>query len=142
VLPDSVAAVVPWDAGASADRAFELMRTETVRDEQLAVIREAARQLTWDAAAAALVELYEATCDAAPPPGAALARADGLMSGAISEDALRLVGPAGALPREAERPLLALATHPRLAGPAFRALELGYRASYRLRRSRRPGRRI
>jgi hypothetical protein len=56
------------------------------------------------------------------------------MSGAITEDALRLVGPAGALPRDLERPLLAVATHPRLGAPLFGALKLGYRALYRLRR--------
>jgi len=52
----------------------------------------------------------------------------------VSEDGLRLVGPGGALPAELERPLLALATHPRIARPLFTALRAGYRAAYRLRR--------
>ena len=43
----------------------------------------------------------------------------GLMRTGMSEDALRLVGPNGALPRELERPLLALAAHRRLRGPVI-----------------------
>jgi hypothetical protein len=125
---------VAWDPAASADRAFELIRDEGARARQVAAVREAAEPLTWDAAAASLVELYEATCDAPAPPGSALQRAHGLMSGAISEDAMRLVGPGGALPGDVERPLLALATHRQLGSPLFGALKLGYRASYRLRR--------
>jgi hypothetical protein len=35
-----------------------------------------------------------------------------------------------------ERPLLALATHPQIGKPMFRAMKLGYRASFRLRRLR------
>ncbi len=50
---------------------------------------------------------------------------------------MRLIGPGGALPSDVERPLLALATHPQIGKPMFRAIRLGYRASYRLRRRRR-----
>ncbi len=49
---------------------------------------------------------------------------------------MRLVGPGGELPRDVYRPLLALATHPRIATPVFGALKLGYRASNRVRRER------
>jgi hypothetical protein len=56
------------------------------------------------------------------------------MHGGVSEDALRLIGPGGALPKDVERPLLALATHPQIGAPMFRAMKLGYRATYRLRR--------
>ena len=55
-------------------------------------------------------------------------------SGALSEDAMRLIGPGGALPSDIERPLLALATHPQIGEPMFRVIKFGYRASYRLRR--------
>jgi glycosyltransferase involved in cell wall biosynthesis len=134
VLPDDAAAIVPWDAAASAARALELLRDASARERQVGLIREAARRLSWEATAASLLELYEATCDAPAPPMTALERASGLMSGAVSEDAMRLVGPAGVLPADVERPLLALATHPRLGAPLFRALTLGYRAAYRLRR--------
>jgi hypothetical protein len=56
------------------------------------------------------------------------------MRGDLTEDALRLVGPGGALPADLERPLLALATHPQIGVPMFQAIKAGYRASYRLRR--------
>jgi hypothetical protein len=49
---------------------------------------------------------------------------------------MRLIGPGGALPSDVERPLLALATHPQIGKPMFRAMKLGYRASFRLRRLR------
>ena len=39
------------------------------------------------------------------------------MSRALSEDAMRLIGPGGALPADVERPLLALATHPQIGAP-------------------------
>jgi hypothetical protein len=128
LLPDSAAAIVPWDAAASANQALTLLRDDAARARQLTLVHDAARRLTWDATAASLLELYAAACDAPPPPLSALERAQGLMSGAISDDALRLVGPGGALPPELERPLLALSTHPRLGKPVFGALKLGYRA--------------
>jgi hypothetical protein len=109
----------------SGARAFGLRSNVPGREQQIAAIRQAASQLTWDAAAAALLELYESVCDAAPvKPGVPQ----------LSEDAMRLVGPGGVLPADVERPLLALATHPRLGGPVFGALRAGYRASSKLRR--------
>ena len=56
------------------------------------------------------------------------------MGGVLSEDAMRLIGPSGALPSDLERPLLALATHPQIGDPMFRAMKFGYRATFRLRR--------
>ena len=131
VLPDSAAAIVPWNAEMSADRALELLRDEAVRRQNLGAISEAASGLTWDATAAKLIALYTETCDA---PASALERRHGLMTGVLSEDAVRLIGPGGALPSDVERPLLALATHPQIGGPMFGAIKLGYRASFRLRR--------
>jgi len=137
VLPDSAAEIVPWSAELTAERALALLRNERARDRQLALIREAAHGLTWDAAAAALVDLYCAVCDGPATPATVLERGHGVMSGAISEDAMRLVGPGGALARDMERALLALAMHPRLGAPVFGAIKLGYRASFRARRWRR-----
>jgi hypothetical protein len=51
----------------------------------------------------------------------------------ISEDAMRLVGPDGLLPRDVERPLLALLARPSLAAPALAALRRGYQISRRSR---------
>jgi glycosyltransferase involved in cell wall biosynthesis len=134
ILPDAAAALVPWDAAASADRVAQLLRDESVRRANVAAVRKAGEGLRWDTAAARLIEIYRDTCDAPPVPGGAIERSEGLMQEGFSEDAVRLVGPGGALPRELERPLLALAMHPRLRAPVFGALRAGYRASSRLRR--------
>jgi glycosyltransferase involved in cell wall biosynthesis len=125
LLPDDRAGIVPWDAIVSADRALELLSDSEARERQIAAVRQAASQLTWDAAAAALLELYESVCDA---PRA------GMAAPQLSEDAMRLVGPGGVLPADVQRPLLALATHPRFGGLVFGALRAGYRASSKLRR--------
>jgi glycosyltransferase involved in cell wall biosynthesis len=133
LLPKSAAEIVPWDADKSAQRALALMREEGVRQRNLEAIRAAAEPLTWDATAEKLVELYEAMADA-PTAATAFGSAGWLTDSPLSEDALRLVGPGGELPPDVHRPLLALATHPRISAPLFGALKLGYRASYRLRR--------
>ena len=134
VLPDVDAGIVPWDVGPSADAALALLRETPARERNLESIRAAAATLTWDSTAARLLELYNATCDAPATPASAIEGGRGLMRGALSEDAMRLVGPGGALPPDVERPLLALANHPQIGAPMFRAMKLGYQASYRLRR--------
>jgi glycosyltransferase involved in cell wall biosynthesis len=134
LLPDSAAEIVPWDEERSAERALALMRGKRVRQRNIEAIRAAAESLTWDATASELVELYEATADAPARTSNALDVAGARTEGALSEDAMRLVGPGGELPPDVQRPLLALATHPRIAAPVFGALKLGYRASHRLRR--------
>jgi glycosyltransferase involved in cell wall biosynthesis len=134
ILPDSAAEIVAWDADQSADRAVELLRDDRRREQNVAAVRAAGKDLTWDATAAHLLELYEAACDAPGTPAGAIQNRDGTIGWSLSEDALRLVGPGGELPSDVERPLLALATHPQIAGPLFGALKLGYRAAYRLRR--------
>jgi glycosyltransferase involved in cell wall biosynthesis len=137
ILPDDAAGIVRWDTAASADRALELMREESARAENLGALARAAQKLRWDATAAALIDVYLATREAAPSPAGVYERREGLMQPGFSEDAVRLVGPGGLLPRDAERPLLALASHPRLSRPVFGALRLAYRASARWRRHRR-----
>jgi hypothetical protein len=113
------------------------MREERLRDANLQAIDSAAQALRWDRAAERLIAVYRATCDGPPAPAAARERLEGLMGAGLSEDAMRLVGPDGLLPRELERPLLALASHSRLGGPVFGAIKAGYDASYRWRRRRR-----
>jgi glycosyltransferase involved in cell wall biosynthesis len=137
LLPDSAAEIVPWDADQSAERALALMRESQQRERNLGAIRAAAARLSWNATAESLVELYHATCNAPPSPVRAIGPSSGPGLGSLTEDAMRLVGPGGELPAEVHRPLLALATHPRLAAPVYAALKLGYRTSYELRRRRR-----
>ncbi len=134
VLPDSAGGIVAWDPAAAADRALELMRDKSARASHLEVVRRAAAELRWETTAHRLIDIYRATCDAPPPPAAVSERGDGLMQRGFSDDAVRLVGPDGALPADVERPLLALATHRQLGAPVFGALSAGYRASARLRR--------
>ena len=47
-----------------------------------------------------LLDLYRETCDAPATPASAVERRHGLLTGAFSEDALRLIGPGGALPAD------------------------------------------
>jgi glycosyltransferase involved in cell wall biosynthesis len=134
VLPAAAAGIVAWDAEGAAARALALMRDESARRSQLEAVRVAAAGLRWATTAERLIEIYGATCDGPPAPAALSERDHGLMQRGFSDDALRLVGPDGVLPADVERPLLALATHPQLGAPVFRALKAGYRASARLRR--------
>jgi glycosyltransferase involved in cell wall biosynthesis len=134
ILPDAAAGITPWDAADAADRALALMRDEQARAGNLEAVRDAGAALRWDIAAHRLIEVYRATCAEPATPAGAYERREGLMRGGLSEDAMRLVGPDGLLPRRLERALLALASHPRLATPVFRAIEAGYRASQGWRR--------
>jgi glycosyltransferase involved in cell wall biosynthesis len=128
LLPDDAAAIVPWDEEATASHALALMHDGRARERNLAAIDAGAAGLTWDGTAAGLIDVYRGTGNAPARP-----RGDGGFP--LSEDAARLVGPAGELPADVQRPLLALATHRRIGRPVFGALKLGYRASYRLRRA-------
>jgi GT2 family glycosyltransferase len=141
ILPDAAAGIVAWDAERSAEQALGLLRDEAARRANLEAIRTAARPLTWDAAAASLIEIYERTCDEPATPASALERRRGMLDMPFSEDAMRLIGRGGALPVGLERPLLALATHPQVGKPLFGVLKAGYRVSYRLRRLRASARR-
>ena len=134
ILPDSAAGIVAWDPELSARRALALMRDERARASNLSSIRHAAKALRWESTARELLEIYHDTCDRPAAPAGALERRQGSMQGGVSDDAMRLIGPHGALPAGLERPLLALATHPGVGTPVFSAIKLGYRASYRLRR--------
>jgi glycosyltransferase involved in cell wall biosynthesis len=128
ILPDAAAGIVPWDPVSSAARALRLMHDDDARSDNLDAVREAASRLTWDATAERLVEVYNQACDEPASQVGTLERTEGLMSPEVSEDALRLIGPGGALPRDLERPLLALASHPTIGTPVFKALRAGYRA--------------
>lgn len=134
ILPDEAAGIVPWDAPAAADRALALMRDEQVRVHSLGAVRDAAAGLRWDVAAERLIDVYRATSAEPATPSGAYERREGLMRGGLSDDAIRLVGPDGLLPQWLERPLLALASRPKLGTPVFRAIEAGYRASQGWRR--------
>jgi len=129
VLPPESALVVPWDAAATADQARTVLHDPRLQGRLIDAVQASAGTLRWDATARRLVGLYREIGRQPPAPTAALERAGGVMTGGISDDAVRLVGPGGLLPRAMERPLLALASHRRLAGPVFGLIRTGYRAS-------------
>jgi glycosyltransferase involved in cell wall biosynthesis len=136
ILPESEAGIIPWNLEQSAEQALALLREDGARERNLSAIRTATAGLTWAAAASKLVEIYRAVCAAPPSDGSVLERRDARVSGGLSEDAMRLVGPGGAIPEELERPLLALATHRQFSAPIFGAVKFGYQVSYRIRRRR------
>jgi glycosyltransferase involved in cell wall biosynthesis len=136
-LPDAAAEIVPWDASASAERTLALMRDPELARANRDAITAAAAHLRWDETAARLIDMYHSVCDAPASPAARLERDQGLMREGLSDEAIRLVGPGGALPRDLERPLLALATHRRIAAPVLGVIRAAYRASLRWSRRRR-----
>jgi glycosyltransferase involved in cell wall biosynthesis len=131
--------IVPWDAPAAARSAAVLMRDPDARRRAIAAVCDRGRELTWERTAAALLDVYRLACEDPPAPAGVLERDGGLMGSGLSEDAVRLVGPGGALPTELERPLLALATHPRVGRPVFGAIRIAH-ALARDRARRRGGR--
>ncbi|MGI8559166.1 MAG: glycosyltransferase [Solirubrobacteraceae bacterium] len=136
LVSDEYATIVPWDAEQTAERASHLLLESEPRERTLAAISAAAQPLTWCACAERLRALYEDAYCASTFVGSRTAPRDRWADEPLSEDARRLVGPGGALPDQAARPLLALASHRKLGAPVLRALELGYRASRRLQRWR------
>jgi len=137
LLPVAAARIVPWDPSATAEAALALMRDPGSRDANVTALQEAAAALTWEGAARSLASLYARVCDAPPAPAASLEREHGLVGTGLSEDAVRLVGPGGALPPDLERPVLALVMHSRFARPLFATLRVGYRVGHELGRRRR-----
>lgn len=140
LLPAEAAGIVPWDSELTAARALALLTDERERERNLATIAAAGAGLTWDATAATLIHEYEQTCEQPATSATEGERGLGRINDALSEDAVRLVGPGGALAPELQRPLLALANRPRLIGPVSWAVKLGYRMAHRVRLGRQRGR--
>jgi glycosyltransferase involved in cell wall biosynthesis len=136
LLPESAATIVAWDAAATADRALALIRDRRARADNIHAVQVSAMGLRWDDTAKQLIRLYRAVCDEPSAPTAALERYEGVMQRGLSEDAMRLVGPDGLLPKDLERPLLALLGRPKLAAPLLGGMKAGYRASQLRRRAR------
>ncbi len=135
VLPDSAAGIVAWDASASAQRALEMIRDPAAAAATLQAVHTAGESLRWDLTADRLIDLYRSVCDQPSAPAGAIQRTRGLMQSGLSDDAVRLVGPNGVLASDLERPLLALATHPRIGSPVLGAIRAGYQIAHRRRRT-------
>jgi hypothetical protein len=148
--PEGTATIVPWDPVASARAAYALLTDVDTRERHVQALATRARSLTWDAAAAAMVEIYRASANTPVRDSATLSRdlvkREARLS--VQHDAearqlvgerehaqrmydelntevgsgLSLIGPNGALPDEAQRALLALSGHPGLSRALFGAV--------------------
>lgn len=136
VLDDSASGIVAWDPVASAANAHELLENPGAAAANVAAIRAAASKLGWDATAQGLLDAYGQAADQAPVPGVGQLGGLSLEAMDLTEDAMNLVGPGGALPMEMQRPLLALATHRAVSGPVFASVRLAYRMGYALKARR------
>jgi alpha-1,3-rhamnosyl/mannosyltransferase len=72
VLPSELAAIVPWDARASAAQAYALLADPSVRAQHVDRLAEVARGLRWEASAASTVEVYREASVAPTRDAAAL----------------------------------------------------------------------
>jgi glycosyltransferase involved in cell wall biosynthesis len=150
VAPAGTATIVRWDVAQSAAAAHALLSDERIRAEHVATLAAAARELTWDRAAAAMVETYREAAGAAAREAATLARDavarearltaahEAVVERLIGERrhaqrmydelnaevgwGLSLIGPGGALPENLQRALLSVSARPRLARPLFAAV--------------------
>jgi glycosyltransferase involved in cell wall biosynthesis len=74
VLPPRLAAIVPWDARASAARAYELLEDSAARGRHVEGLAEVAKSLTWEDCASSTVETYREASVAPVRESAALSR--------------------------------------------------------------------
>ena len=145
--PDGTATIVPWDPVASAAAAHALLTDAIARERHVDSLAARARELTWDAAAAAMVEIYREAALAPVRDSATLSRdlvkrearlsvqheADVRQLVREREHAQRmydelnaevgsglaLIGPNGALPEGVQRALLTLTARPALSRAMF-----------------------
>ncbi|MHB8234164.1 MAG: glycosyltransferase [Solirubrobacteraceae bacterium] len=148
--PPGTATIVPWDAAASAAATYTLLTDPAARERHVAALATRARELTWDAAAASMVEIYREAALAPVREAATLSRdlskrearlsvqhevevrqlvserehAQGMYDALNAEvgSGLALIGPNGALPDSMQRALLALTARPALSRPLFAAV--------------------
>jgi glycosyltransferase involved in cell wall biosynthesis len=147
--PAGTATIVPWDSQASAAAAYALLTDADARRHHVDTLAAQARALTWDAAAASMVELYREAALAPVRDSATLSRdlvkREARLSVQHEEEVaqltaerehaqhmydalnaevgfgLSLIGPRGTLPESIQRTLLALTARPALSRPLFAA---------------------
>jgi len=164
------ATIVPWDPVQSAAAAYALLTDPAARARHVQLLAEVAHELTWERAAAAMVDVYREAAaapvrDVATLSRDAVAREQELTAAhqavvqtLIDERELVLhdydellaeVGPArgligehGSLPEDLQRALLALSAHPAVSRPLYGLLGTVFRAARAVGRLvRRPRRR-
>jgi len=163
VAPAGTAPIVPWDERASAAAAHALLTDAGARAEQVRALAGAARELTWQAAAQAMVGIYREAAIAPVRDAATLSRDLAERERRLSVEhereaaqltrerehaarmydelnrevgfALGLIGPRGALPEALQRALLALSARPAISRPLFGALAHAFLAMRALARA-------
>jgi glycosyltransferase involved in cell wall biosynthesis len=161
--PAGTATIVPWDPVSSAAAAHLLLGDAHARERHVGELAARAHSFTWDAAAAAMVEIYREAALAPVRDSATLSRDlvkrearlsvqhDVEVRRLVGEreharrmydelnaevgSGLALIGPNGALPDPIQRALLALTGRPALSRPLFGALSSVYAAVRLLTRS-------
>jgi GT2 family glycosyltransferase len=126
LFPESMAALVPWDAAESAARCAPVLADGVVRAEHIAALQAAAGRLTWARTGSTLVDAYLRTADepARFEPRAVL---NELSTSFAHGQLVRSVIEPGGIPPDLWRPLLAIAHRPDLRTLMFGPLRLLYR---------------
>ena len=153
---EEAATIVPWDPVQSVEAAYPLLTDQAARAQHVRLLADAARELTWERAAEAIIEAYREAAlaparDATTLSRDAVARERQLIDDhqtvvqqLIDERELVLgdynallaeVGPArsligehGSLPEDLQRGLLALSARPALSRPLYWLLTGVFRA--------------
>ena len=155
--PAGTATIVPWDADASAAAVHALLTDADARARHVDALAAAARELSWQAAAEAFVEIYRQAALAPVRDAATLSRDIPERERRLSVEhelevaqlvrereharrmydelnaevgsGLSLIGPHGTLPDGLQRALLALSAHPRTSRLVFGALARSFLAA-------------
>jgi Family 4 Glycosyltransferase in conflict systems len=142
-LPQELAALVPWDAQASAARAQRLLGDPEATAEQVRRIRQAGRRFTWKSTGEALADTY-LNAAASPARDAARMAADLAqverereeaerkyeeLWQSLTPDARQLVAPDGPLSSSQTHTLAAVARRPLLRRLVLGPIHLAYRAT-------------
>lgn len=133
LFDEEAALIVPWDAGATADRIIGVLTDPAAAEAQVARVRAAGAQHTWDRTAQALLLAYDQALRL-PPRAAARASGPAMATDArywtlrnqIGPTGLSLVGPdreeGPLLPEDVQRLLAGLARRPATREVLFRTL--------------------
>jgi glycosyltransferase involved in cell wall biosynthesis len=153
--PPGTATILPWDPAQSAAAAYALLTDPQARSQHIEALVATAKRLTWANAAAAMVRIYREAAVAPVRDAATLSRdaverereltaahravAHRLIDEREHERGMyeklnaevsygrSLVGPAGTLPDEVQRALLALSARPALSRPVYGVMARGFR---------------
>ena len=135
LLPPEAAAILQWDAAATADNIARLLTDDTSKRELIAHIRAAAAPLTWDRTAGSVVEVYRRAIQDPFRDVASLADSSMLPARIVSQlHALQLNDLD--IPPDVYRALWAFAGRPALRAPFFGAMRTAYRVGFALKHRR------